>query len=125
MQKEAITSSAVPAAIGPYSAALHTGELIFVSGQLPIDASSGTMPDGVAAQTAQSLANIKALLEAAGSSLDKVVKTTVFLQNMADFAAMNEVYAKVFNAPFPTRSAFAVAALPKGALVEIECIALK
>ena len=125
MQKEAITSSAVPAAIGPYSAALHTGELIFVSGQLPIDASSGTMPDGVAAQTAQSLANIKALLEAAGSSLDKVVKTTVFLQNMADFAAMNEVYAKVFNVPFPTRSAFAVAALPKGALVEIECIALK
>lgn len=82
------------------------------------------MPEGIAAQTAQSLANLKALLEAAGSGLDKVVKTTVFLQHISDFAAMNEVYAKTFAAPYPTRSAFEVAALPKGALVEIECIAL-
>ncbi|MBU3825947.1 MAG: RidA family protein [Candidatus Anaerobiospirillum merdipullorum] len=122
--KEVITSANAPQAIGPYSAALKTGELIFVSGQLPLDPSSGTMPEGIAAQTAQSLANLKALLEAAGSGLDKVVKTTVFLQHISDFAAMNEVYAKTFAAPYPTRSAFEVAALPKGALVEIECIAL-
>lgn len=122
--KEPITSSQIPAAIGPYSAAISTGSLIFVSGQLPINPATGEMPEGIAAQTEQSLRNLKALLEAAGSSVDKVVKTTVFLADINDFAAMNEVYGKVFTAPFPTRSAFAVAALPKGAQVEIECIAL-
>ena len=114
--KEPITSPQAPAAIGPYSAAISTGSLIFVSGQLPINPATGEMPEGIAAQTEQSLRNLKALLEAAGSSVDKVVKTTVFLADINDFAAMNEV--------FPTRSAFAVAALPKGAQVEIECIAL-
>lgn len=122
--KEPISSPNAPAAIGPYSAAISTGSLIFVSGQLPINPATGEMPEDIAAQTEQSLRNLKALLEAAGSSVDKVVKTTVFLADINDFAAMNEVYAQVFTAPFPTRSAFAVAALPKGAKVEIECIAL-
>lgn len=122
--KEPVSSAKAPAAIGPYSAALKTGPYIFVSGQLPVDAATGNMPEGITAQTAQSLANLKALLEEAGSGLDKVVKTTVFLQNMGDFAAMNEVYGATFPAPYPTRSAVEVAKLPKGALVEIECIAL-
>ena len=122
--KEPVISEKAPAAIGPYSAALKTSPYVFVSGQLPVDPQSGAMPGDIKAQTAMSLANLKALLEAAGSSLDKVVKTTVFLQSMQDFAAMNEVYGSVFPAPYPTRSAVEVAALPKGALVEIECIAL-
>ncbi len=122
--KESVTSPKAPAAIGPYSAALKTGPYIFVSGQLPVDSATGTMPEGIEAQTRQSLANLKALLEEAGSGLDKVVKTTVFLRNMGDFAAMNAVYGAVFPAPYPTRSAVEVARLPKDALVEIECIAL-
>ena len=116
-----------PAAIGPYSQAIDSGAgLVFVSGQLPIDPSTGAFPQGgVAEQTRQSLTNAKAILSAAGLGLENVVKTTVFLADMGDFAAMNEVYAQFFSAPYPARSAVAVKALPKGALVEIECIAVR
>lgn len=116
-----------PAAIGPYSQAVDSGAgLVFVSGQLPIDPATGAFPEGgVAAQTRQSLLNASAILAEAGLSLGNVVKTTVFLADMGDFAAMNEVYAQFFRAPFPARSAVAVRTLPKGALVEIECIAVK
>ena len=120
-----IHSDKAPAAIGPYSQAISSGAgLIFVSGQLPIDPATGAFPEGgVKEQTRQSLTNAAAILGAAGLSLKNVVKTTVFLADMADFAAMNEVYAQFFTAPFPARSAVAVKTLPKGALVEIECIA--
>lgn len=116
-----------PAAIGPYSQAVDSGcGLVFVSGQLPIDPATGAFPEGgVREQTRQSLRNAAAILEAAGLSLAQVVKTTVFLADMEDFAAMNEVYAEFFPAPCPARSAFAVKTLPKGALVEIECIAAR
>lgn len=113
-----------PAAIGPYSQAIAHGGLIFVSGQLPIDHATGAFPEGgVETQTRQSLTNIKSILEKAGSGMDKVVKTTVLLADMGDFAAMNGVYAEFFTEPYPARCAFAVKTLPKGALVEIECIA--
>lgn len=120
-----IETTKAPGAIGPYSQAVDSGAgLVFVSGQLPIDPSTGAFPEGgVKEQTRQSLLNASAILEAAGLSLASVVKTTVFLADMADFAAMNEVYAQFFKAPFPARSAVAVKTLPKGALVEIECIA--
>jgi 2-iminobutanoate/2-iminopropanoate deaminase len=122
---KAIQTDKAPAAIGPYSQAINSGAgLVFVSGQLPIDPATGAFPEGsVKEQTRQSLTNAKAILEAAGLGLDKVVKTTVFLADMADFAAMNEVYSQFFGAPYPARSAVAVKTLPKGALVEIECIA--
>lgn len=112
------------AAIGPYSQAIDSGAgLVFVSGQLPIDPATGAFPEGgVAEQTRQSLLNARAILQAAGLDLKNVVKTTVFLADMADFGAMNEVYAQFFAAPFPARSAVAVKDLPKGARVEIECI---
>lgn len=124
---KAIHTDKAPAAIGPYSQAIDSGAgIIFVSGQLPIDPATGTFPDGgIREQTRQSLCNARAILEAAGLGLQHVVKTTVFLADMADFAAMNEVYAQFFAAPFPARSAVAVKTLPKGALVEIECIAAK
>lgn len=120
-----IQTPKAPAAIGPYSQAIDSGAgIVFVSGQLPIDPATGAFPEGgVKAQTRQSLLNAKAILEAAGLGLGNVVKTTVFLADMADFAAMNEVYAEFFSAPFPARSAVAMKTLPKGALVEIECIA--
>lgn len=123
----AIHTEKAPAAIGPYSQAIDSGAgLVFVSGQLPIDPATGAFPQGgVAEQTRQSLTNAKAILAAAGLGLENVVKTTVFLADMGDFAAMNEVYAQFFSAPFPARSAVAVKTLPKGALVEIECIAAK
>ena len=120
-----IHSDKAPAAIGPYSQAISSGAgLVFVSGQLPIDPATGAFPEGgVKEQTRQSLTNAASILEAAGLSLKNVVKTTVFLADMDDFAAMKEVYAQFFSAPFPARSAVAVKTLPKGALVEIECIA--
>ena len=123
----AIQTEKAPAAIGPYSQAIDSGAgLVFVSGQLPIDPATGAFPEGgIQAQTRQSLTNAKAILEAAGLGLGNVAKTTVFLADMADFTAMNEVYAQFFTAPFPARSAVAVKTLPKGALVEIECIAAK
>ncbi|MBR4826964.1 MAG: RidA family protein [Bacteroidales bacterium] len=122
---KAIQTDKAPAAIGPYSQAINSGAgLVFVSGQLPIDPATGAFPEGgVKEQTRQSLTNAKAILEAAGLGLNDVVKTTVFLADMADFAAMNEVYAQFFSALYPARSAVAVKTLPKGALVEIECIA--
>lgn len=120
----AISTANAPAAIGPYSQAIKVGELVFVSGQLPIDPATGAFAEGgIKELTRQSLTNMKAILEEAGTSMANVVKTTVFLADMNDFAAMNEVYAEFFAAPFPARSAVAVKTLPKGALVEIECIA--
>ena len=123
---KAISTSKAPAAIGPYSQAIDSGAgLVFLSGQLPIDPATGTLVEGIHEQTKQSILNAKAILEEAGLGLDRVVKTTVFLADMADFGAMNEVYASYFSTPFPARSAVAVKTLPKGALVEIECIAAK
>lgn len=115
-----------PAAIGPYSQAVKTGNLVFVSGQLPIDPATGAFAgEDIASQTRQSLTNVKAILEAAGYSCADVVKTTVLLADIADFAAMNAVYAEFFTENCPARAAFAVKDLPKGALVEIEAIAGK
>ena len=124
---KSISTSNAPAAIGPYSQAVDSGAgLVFLSGQLPLDPATGAFPEGgIQAQTRQSLRNVQAILEAAGLSLANVVKTTVFLADMGDFAAMNEVYASFFAEPFPARSAVAAKALPMGALVEIECIAAK
>ena len=121
MKKE-ISSSKAPGAIGPYSQAVAAGNLVFVSGQLPIDAVTGEMPADIKAQTRQSIANIKHILAEVGATLDNVVKTTVFLADMEYFAPMNEVYAEEFKAVFPARCAFAVKELPKKALVEIEVI---
>lgn len=124
--KEIIASEKVPAAIGPYSHATKVGGTVFVSGQLPIDAATGQIPEGIEAQTRQSLTNVKSVLTAAGMNMDDVVKTTVLLADMSLFGAMNEVYATFFaEGNYPARSAFAVKALPKGALVEIECIAAR
>lgn len=122
-----ISTNNAPAAIGPYSQGVDSGAgLVFLSGQLPIDPATGAFPEGgVKEQTRQSILNAKAILEAAGLGLQNVVKTTVFLADMADFPAMNEIYAQFFSQPFPARSAVAVKTLPKGALVEIECIATK
>lgn len=121
-----VETTKAPAAIGPYSQGISAGDFVFVSGQLPIDPATGAMPNDVAAQTLQSLQNLKSILEAAGSSIDKVCKTTVFLQNMSDFSAMNQMYETVFgDGAYPARSAVAVAKLPKDALVEIEAIAYK
>ena len=124
--KPIVTPSA-PAAIGPYSQAIDSAAgLVFLSGQLPIDPDTGAFPEGgIREQTRQSLLNIRAILGKSGLELSRVVKTTVFLADMGDFAAMNEVYAQFFTEPFPARSAVAVKTLPKGALVEIECIAEK
>lgn len=120
-----IHSDAAPKAIGPYSQAIVAGELIFCSGQVPIDPNTGELvPGGIEEQTHRALRNLKAVLEAAGSGLDRVLKTTVFLQNMGDFAAMNAVYATYFPHDPPARSTVEVAKLPRNALVEIECIAL-
>lgn len=119
-----VETDKAPGAIGPYSQALTNGKMIFVSGQLPVVPESGAIPETVPEQTAQSLANLKNILEAGGSSLSQVLKTTVFLANINDFAAVNEVYATFFSAPFPARSCFAVKDLPKGAKVEIEAVAI-
>ncbi len=122
--KMIVNTEKAPGAIGPYSQAVRTGDLIFVSGQLPLDPATGAFPEGIAAQTHQSLTNAKNILEAAGSSMDKVVKTTVFLSDIANFGAMNEVYGTFFSeGSYPARSAFEVACLPKNALVEIEIVA--
>lgn len=121
--KTPINTEKAPGAIGPYSQAIKSGNFIFVSGQLPINPADGSMPSDIKSQTRQSLENAKAILEAGGSSLAAVVKTTVFLADMSLFGAMNEVYAEYFSAPYPARCAFAVKELPKQALVEIEMIA--
>lgn len=125
MNKPVHTENA-PAAIGPYSQAVQAGNMLFVSGQLPVDPATGTFAgEDITAQTRQSLTNVKNILEEAGFTTADVVKTTVLLANMSDFAAMNAVYAEFFSAPFPARAAFAVKDLPKTALVEIEAIAAK
>lgn len=122
----AISTPNAPAAIGPYSQGIQAGSTLFVSGQLPIDPATGAFAgEDIASQTRQSLTNIKNILAAAGASMNDVVKTTVMLKNIGDFAAMNAVYAEFFTDPFPARAAYQVAALPKDALVEIECIAVK
>lgn len=122
--KQAISTPKAPAAIGPYSQAIRVGNMVFTSGQLPIVPATGVFPEGgIKEQTRQSLLNVKAILEEAGLSMDNVVKTTVFLADMADFADMNSVYAEFFSQPFPARSAVAVKTLPKNALVEIEAVA--
>lgn len=123
--KEAIATKNAPAAIGPYSQAIRTEGLIYCSGQLPIDPATGKMPENIKDQTRQSLANVKAILESEGLTIDHVVKTTVLLADMSLFGEMNEVYGETFSQPYPARSAFAVKALPMGALVEIEVIATR
>lgn len=121
--KEVIATTAAPAAIGPYSQAIKIGNLLFISGQIPVDPATGSIPKGIKAQTMQSISNIKAILSQAGLSIDNVVKTTVFLADMSLFGDMNEVYGKEFTDPYPARSAVAVKELPKQVLVEIETIA--
>lgn len=125
MSKTIIATNAAPAAIGPYSQAVAANGFLFCSGQLPLDPATGELvPGGAAEQAGQALKNLKAVLEGAGASLADVVKTTCFLADMADFAAFNTVYATYFTADFPARSTFQVAALPKGAKVEVEAVAV-
>ncbi|MBQ8648104.1 MAG: RidA family protein [Oscillospiraceae bacterium] len=123
--KQPISTPNAPAAIGPYSQGIAAGSTVYVSGQLPIDPATGTMPEGIQAQTAQALKNITNILAEQGMTLDNVVKTTVFLADLADFVPMNEVYGQFFSQPYPARSAVQVAKLPKDAPIEIECIAVK
>lgn len=124
MTRQVITTTHAPAAIGPYSQAIKTDFLIFASGQLGLNPETGKLVEGVEAQARQALANIAALLQAAGSSMDQIVKTTIFLANLADFATVNAIYAQAFTGSPPARSTVQVAALPLGGLVEIEVIAL-
>lgn len=123
--KNVVKTDKAPGAIGPYSQGIQVGNMYFFSGQLPLNAKTGVMPETIEEQTKQSLENIKGLLESQGMDLSNVVKTTVFLDNIADFGAMNEVYAQYFVEPYPARSAVEVGKLPKDALVEIEVIAVK
>lgn len=123
---KAISTKMAPAAIGPYSQATQLGNLVFTSGQLPIDPATGAFPEGgIKEQARQSLLNIQAILKEAGLTMGDVVKTTVFMADMGDFADMNSVYAEFFSEPYPARSAVAVKSLPKGAMLEIEAIAEK
>lgn len=122
--KNVIETEKAPAAIGPYSQGIRIKQMVVTSGQLPMDPDTGKFPEGIEAQTEQSLKNCRSVLEASGAALDDVIKTTVFLSDMNNFAAMNKVYAEFFKHPFPARSAVEVARLPKDALVEIECIAV-
>ncbi len=125
MQK-AISTNQAPSAIGPYSQAIEVGNFVFASGQIALDPATGAIVEGgIAEQTRQALTNAQNILKAAGTDLAHVVKTTVYLDNMDDFAAMNEIYAQFLSEPFPARSAVAVEKLPKGALVEIEVLAVK
>lgn len=124
MKKEVISTKNAPGAVGPYSQGIKSGNMCFLSGQLPIDPVTGIMPETVEEQTVKSLENVKAILASQGRTLDSVVKTTVFLSDIADFAAMNKIYAEYFAEPYPARSCFAVKDLPKGAKVEIEVISI-
>lgn len=123
--KRIIASPAAPAAVGPYSQAIEADGTLYLSGQLPIDRATGAMPEGIEAQTRQSLTNIGHILREAGYDFSNIVKTTVLLQHISDFAAMNQVYAEFFTTDMPARICFEVAALPKGALVEIDAVAVK
>ena len=124
-QKKVVVAEKAPAAIGPYSAGVSTGHLVFTAGQLGMDPATGELVEGgIQAQTRQALTNLQAVLEAAGTGLDQVIKTTVFLKDINEFGLMNAIYGEFFTADFPARSAFQVGALPKGAAVEIEAVAL-
>lgn len=125
MKKIEVATTGAPGAIGPYSQAIKCGNILFCSGQIPLNPADGSIPEGIKAQTAQSISNIKAILKEAGVSIDNVVKTTVFLADMSLFGDMNEVYGQEFTAPYPARSAVAVRELPKQVLVEIETIAVR
>lgn len=120
-----VSTPNAPAALGPYSQAVDTGSTVYCSGQLGLDPATGNLTDGVQAQTHQALKNLRAVLNEAGLSLDNVVKTTVFVQDLADFGTVNEIYGTYFHGGFPARSCVQIAALPKNALVEIECIAVR
>jgi len=124
MDKSRIHTDNAPAAIGPYTQAIDLGEMIFTSGQIPV-APDGSVSEDISEQTRQALLNLKAVVEAGGSSFDKVIKTTVFITDMAQFGAINAVYSEFFSEPYPARSCVQVAALPKGVSIEIEAIALK
>lgn len=125
MDKKVVSTEKAPKAIGPYEQAIKVGEFIYASGQIPLDPKTGNVVEGgIAVQTRQVMENLKAVVETAGSSFDRVVKTTVFLKNIGDFAAMNEVYAEYLGKAKPARSTVAVADLPRGALVEIDLVAL-
>ncbi len=118
-----IKTNKAPAAIGPYSQAIVLGDMVFTSGQIPVNPETGIIPDGAELQANQVFTNLKNLLEEAGSSIENVIKTTVFIKNMDDFAKINEVYAKYFTTPYPARSCVEVARLPKDVLIEVEAIA--
>ena len=120
-----VSTPNAPAALGPYSQVVDTGSTVYCSGQLGLDPATGNLADGVQAQTHQALKNLQAVLNEAGLSLDNVVKTTVFVQDLADFGTVNEIYGTYFHGGFPARSCVQIAALPKNALVEIECIAVR
>lgn len=120
-----VSTPNAPAALGPYSQAVDTGSTVYCSGQLGLDPATGNLADGVQAQTHQALKNLQAVLNEAGLSLDNVIKTTVFVQDLADFGTVNEIYGTYFHGGFPARSCVQIAALPKNALVEIECIAVR
>jgi 2-iminobutanoate/2-iminopropanoate deaminase len=123
--KSAVTTNAAPQAIGPYSQAIRAGKWLFCSGQIGLDPATGAIvPGGVVAETGRVLENLRAMLAAAGGSLDDVVRTTIYLLDLADFGRVNEIYAQFFNAPFPARATVGVAALPRGARVEIDAIAM-
>lgn len=124
MVKKQIDTANAPAAIGPYSQAVRCGGALYVSGQIPVDPKTGTIPEGIQAQVVQSMENLKAVLQAAGASMQDVVKCTLFVKDLSGFAVVNEVYAGYFAPPYPARSCVEVAALPKGVLIEIEAIAV-
>lgn len=123
--KNAISTNKAPAAIGPYSQAIDTGATLYVSGQIPVDPATGLISDNIEDQAKQSLTNIKNILAEAGLTMDNVVKTTVFITDLNDFATVNKVYETFFNSPFPARSCIEISAIPKGCKIEIECIAVK
>lgn len=119
---EQVSTNKAPAAIGPYSQAIKVGNLLFTSGQIPLNPQTSEIPEGVEAQAEQAFTNVKNLIEASGASIDNTVKTVVFIQNMDDFGKINEIYAKYFTEPYPARSCVEVAKLPKGVLLEVEAI---
>lgn len=125
MGKKVIATDKAPAAIGPYSQAIEAGGFVFASGQIPVDPATGNIPDGIEAQAKQALTNVKNLMEASGLSMDNIVKTSVFIKDMNDFAKVNEVYATFFESDFPARSCVEVARLPKDVLIEVEVIAAR
>lgn len=123
--KKIISTDKAPAAIGPYSQAIEVNGMVYTSGMIPVNPATGEIPDGIEAQAEQAIGNLAALLREAGTSTDNVVKTTVFIKNMNDFAKMNEIYAKYFTGDYPARSCVEVARLPKDVLIELEAIAVK